>query len=64
MTLFEQPIVQTPLEEFRQFTATRLEGLEITEEEASLEVYRRAVEMGLNILKAEKSVAREVAPCN
>jgi|SaaInlStandDraft_1057018.scaffolds.fasta_scaffold04743_2 hypothetical protein len=63
MTPFEQALVQSPLEEFRIFSQSRIEGLELTEEESSLESYRRAMELGLQALNetTKKSSEEEVS---
>ena len=39
-------------EEFRRFAEGRLEGLALTESEESLELYRKAIEVGLEQLRA------------
>lgn len=55
MKPFEQPLVLSPEEEFRQFCEGRLEGLELTEEDSALETYRLAMELGLKKLKGENN---------
>lgn len=41
------PCVISPKEEFRRFALSRIEGLSMTEEPATIDLYREALELGL-----------------
>lgn len=58
---FEDELVQSPVTEFRLFCKGRLGGLELTEDEGSLEAYRQAFDLGLRILKGEVEEEEERA---
>ena len=45
--------VTSPYEEFRQFSKSRIEGLSLTEQDATVDLYRRAMEVGLAYLSDE-----------
>lgn len=53
LTPFQQPLVQLPSEEFRLFSESRIEGLELTEADESIEAYRQAMALGLRTLNSE-----------
>jgi hypothetical protein len=60
MIPLNKPYVAPPKEEFKQFSLSRIEGLSMTEDEATLAIYRKAMEEGL--LRLEEK--RRGAPCN
>ena len=60
MTQPKPPYVSSVEEEFLRFSQTRLEGLSLTEDEASLKLYRQAIEDGLGQIKARVGGA----PCS
>lgn len=51
----KKKLIDTPEREFAEFCRARFEGLSLTSDEDSLQVYREAREMGLKWLKGEES---------
>ena len=58
--LLNKPCVIPPKEEFRQFSLSRIEGLSMTEDQVTLDLYREAMELGLARLEQK----RGGLPCN
>ncbi|MBF0197347.1 MAG: hypothetical protein HQL32_06535 [Planctomycetes bacterium] len=56
MTLLHTKLISPPEEEFSQFCQSRLEGLALTVEEDNLQLYKEAMEKGLELLRSPKEV--------
>jgi hypothetical protein len=53
MSRLDISYVTSPREEFRQFAKNRVDGLGLTEQEGTVELYRQAMEEGLAYLSDE-----------
>ena len=51
MPLLQQFLISPPEQEFLRFCEHRLEGLELTEDETKMQLYKEARELGLRKLK-------------
>lgn len=52
--LIDQKIVSPPKEEFYEFCKNRINGLRLTLEDSTLQLYQEALEQGMNELEPEK----------
>ena len=53
MPILDESLVSTPIEEFHKFAEQRIEGLQLTEDEATLKLYEAAKALGLDMLKSK-----------
>ena len=57
MPILEQFLVTPTEQEFLNFCNQRMEGLQLTEDDATIEIYRKAIQLGLKELE-QKEVQR------